>query len=144
MLRLFRFVWSEGKRPDDDADWAGLIAELGVPDADARVAAPEVKAQLRSHTTEAIAHGVFGVPTLLIDDQVFWAWMRPTRGARLPGRRPIVRGGGDAPRRAPSRVPSGQGRRASLGVFLPPAPRGTRRPSRTCVQVQGEQHEPLD
>jgi 2-hydroxychromene-2-carboxylate isomerase len=72
MLRLFRFVWSEGKRPDDDADWAGLIAELGVPDADARVAAPEVKAQLRSHTTQAIARGVFGVPTLLIDDQLFW------------------------------------------------------------------------
>jgi 2-hydroxychromene-2-carboxylate isomerase len=72
MLRLFRFVWSEGKRPDDDADWAGLIAELGVPDADARIAEPEVKARLRSNTTEAIARGVFGVPTLLIDDQLFW------------------------------------------------------------------------
>jgi 2-hydroxychromene-2-carboxylate isomerase len=72
MLRLFRFVWSEGRRPDDDADWAGLIAELGVPDADVRVAAPEVKAQLRSNTAQAIERGVFGVPTLLVDDQLFW------------------------------------------------------------------------
>ena len=72
MLRLFRFVWSEGRRPDDDADWAGLIAELGVPAADLRVAAPEGKAQLRSNTAQAIERGVFGVPTLLVDDQLFW------------------------------------------------------------------------
>ncbi|HEU5283847.1 MAG TPA: 2-hydroxychromene-2-carboxylate isomerase [Burkholderiales bacterium] len=72
VLRLFRFVWSEGRRPDDDADWGGLVAELGVPDADVRVGAPEVKAQLRANTDEAIARGVFGVPTLVIDDQLFW------------------------------------------------------------------------
>jgi 2-hydroxychromene-2-carboxylate isomerase len=72
VLRLFRFVWSEGKRPDEDADWAGLIAQLGVPDADLRVADPAVKAQLRGNTEEAIARGAFGVPTLVIDDQLFW------------------------------------------------------------------------
>lgn len=72
VLRLFRFVWSEGKRPDDDADWGGLVAELGILDADARVGALEVKAQLRANTDEAIAHGVFGVPTLVIDEQLFW------------------------------------------------------------------------
>ena len=34
MLRLFRFVWSEGKLPDDAPAWRALIEELGVPDAD--------------------------------------------------------------------------------------------------------------
>jgi 2-hydroxychromene-2-carboxylate isomerase len=72
MLRLFRFVWTEGRRPDDDADWAALIAGLGVADADARVAAPEVKLQLRRNTDEAIARGVFGVPTLVVDGELFW------------------------------------------------------------------------
>lgn len=72
MLRLFRFVWCEGKRPDDDADWAALTTELGLPDADARVAAPEAKLQLRRNTEQAIAQGVFGVPTLVVDGELFW------------------------------------------------------------------------
>ena len=72
MLRLFRFVWCEGRRPDDAADWAGLIAELGLADADARISSPEVKLQLRQNTEAAIAQGVFGVPTLVVDGEVFW------------------------------------------------------------------------
>ena len=31
-----------------------------------------VKEQLRAETDNAVAQGVFGVPTLLIDGQVFW------------------------------------------------------------------------
>ena len=46
---------------------------LGVPDAAAaRIAAPEVKDELRRNTDEAIARGVFGVPTLAIGDELFW------------------------------------------------------------------------
>jgi 2-hydroxychromene-2-carboxylate isomerase len=72
MLRLFRFVWSEGKVADDSQAWQALTTELGVPDADIRIAAPEVKAQLRRNGEEAVARGVFGVPTLLIDEMLFW------------------------------------------------------------------------
>jgi 2-hydroxychromene-2-carboxylate isomerase len=36
------------------------------------VDAPEVKAQLKANTEEAIARGVFGVPTFCVDDKVFW------------------------------------------------------------------------
>jgi 2-hydroxychromene-2-carboxylate isomerase len=72
VLRLFRFVWSEGCRPDDPGDWAALVAELRCADADARIAAPEVKHALRRNGEEAIAHGVFGVPTLTIDGEPFW------------------------------------------------------------------------
>jgi 2-hydroxychromene-2-carboxylate isomerase len=72
MLRLFRFVWSEGKLAENPESWRALVAELGVADADARIAAPEVKAQLRRNGEEAVARGVFGVPTLLIDEMLFW------------------------------------------------------------------------
>ena len=72
LLRLFRFVWSEGKVADDKADWQALIAELNVPDAGARIASPEVKTQLRRNGEEAVRCGVFGVPTLVIDDMLFW------------------------------------------------------------------------
>ena len=32
----------------------------------------EVKAQLKKNTEQAIAQGVFGVPTFAVDDKLFW------------------------------------------------------------------------
>jgi len=70
--RIFRFVWRDGRLPDLPIEWAELANELGVPDAETRIATPEVKAELRRNTDEAIARGVFGVPTLAIGDAMFW------------------------------------------------------------------------
>ena len=70
--RIFRFVWRDGRLPDLPIEWAELAAALGVPDAGARIASPEVKDALRRNTDEAIARGVFGVPTLAIGDALFW------------------------------------------------------------------------
>jgi len=70
--RIFRFVWRDGRLPDLPIEWAELVGELGVPDADARIASAEVKGELRRNTDEAIARGVFGVPTLAIGDELFW------------------------------------------------------------------------
>jgi 2-hydroxychromene-2-carboxylate isomerase len=72
ILRLFRFVWSEGRVPDDAPAWRALVEELEMPDADARIAQPEVKAQLRRNGEEAVARGVFGVPTAVVGDALFW------------------------------------------------------------------------
>jgi 2-hydroxychromene-2-carboxylate isomerase len=72
MRRLFRFVWSEGRLPDDPVAWRALTTELGVADADSRIAAPEVKEQLRRNGEEAVGQGVFGVPTLVVDGMLFW------------------------------------------------------------------------
>ncbi len=70
--RIFRFVWRDGRLPDLPIEWAELIAELGAHDADARIASAEVKDELRRNTDEAIARGVFGVPTLAIGSELFW------------------------------------------------------------------------
>ena len=70
--RIFRFVWADGRLPDLPIEWAELASALGVPDAETRIATPEVKAELRRNTDEAIARGVFGVPTLAIGDAIFW------------------------------------------------------------------------
>ena len=48
------------------------MSELDVPDAAIRIASPEVKDALRKSTDDAIARGVFGVPTLAIGDELFW------------------------------------------------------------------------
>jgi 2-hydroxychromene-2-carboxylate isomerase len=58
--RLFRYVWRDGLLPDEPA-FTRLLAALHLaPEA---LDAPEVKAGLRRHGDEAIAAGVFGVPT---------------------------------------------------------------------------------
>jgi 2-hydroxychromene-2-carboxylate isomerase len=70
--RIFRFVWRDGRLPDLPIEWAELAGSLGMHDADARIATAEVKDELRRNTDEAIARGVFGVPTLAIGDELFW------------------------------------------------------------------------
>ena len=70
--RIFRFIWRDGRLGDLPIEWAELMAELGLPGADARIADQEVKDTLRRNTDEAIARGVFGVPTLAIGEELFW------------------------------------------------------------------------
>jgi 2-hydroxychromene-2-carboxylate isomerase len=70
--RIFRFVWRDGRLPDLPIEWAELVALLGAEDADARVASAEVKDELRRNTDEALARGVFGVPTLAVGSELFW------------------------------------------------------------------------
>ena len=70
--RIFRFVWRDGRLPDLPIEWAELSHDLGVADAATRIADPEVKQALRRYTDEAIARGVFGVPTIAVGDELFW------------------------------------------------------------------------
>lgn len=73
VLEIFRFVWRDGMSADDPASWKLLCERLGVPDADARIAAAEVKARLRENGEKATASNVFGVPTFVTTDgEVFW------------------------------------------------------------------------
>ncbi len=70
--RIFRFVWRDGRLPDLPIEWAELVHDLRLPDAQRRIAEADVKEELRRNTDEAIARGVFGVPTLAIGDELFW------------------------------------------------------------------------
>ena len=70
--RIFRFIWRDGRLGDLPIEWAELISELDIPDAATRIASSEVKDALRKSTDDAIARGVFGVPTLAIGDELFW------------------------------------------------------------------------
>ncbi len=70
--RMFRFVWRDGRLPDLPIEWAELVHEIGLDDAHGRIADPDVKAALRRNTDEAVARGVFGVPTLAIGEELFW------------------------------------------------------------------------
>jgi 2-hydroxychromene-2-carboxylate isomerase len=70
--RMFSYVWGEGHLPTDTAPWEALMRELGVDDAEAEISRDEIKAALRANTEHAIAQGVFGVPSFVIDKQIYW------------------------------------------------------------------------
>jgi len=68
---LLRHVWHGGAFAGDPQRLAALTQQL----APSRDPADEaVKADLKPHTDEAIARGVFGVPTLSVDDRLFWGF----------------------------------------------------------------------
>jgi 2-hydroxychromene-2-carboxylate isomerase len=68
--RLFEFVWRDGHIPENERAFAALLQELGV--AEGAIARDEIKQALRSNTDAALAAGAFGVPTIVIDGQLFW------------------------------------------------------------------------
>ena len=68
----FDFTWTEGRDPSDPAELAALSARLGVDDPSALIAQHDAKARLRAWTEQAIAAGLFGVPTLAVDGELFW------------------------------------------------------------------------
>jgi len=66
---VFRHVWRGGADAADPQRLAALTALLQPsrdPSSDA------VKAELKANTDAAIAQGVFGVPTCVVDDKLFW------------------------------------------------------------------------
>jgi 2-hydroxychromene-2-carboxylate isomerase len=69
---VFDFIWAEGRDPGEAEELTTLCARLGVADYEALVTDSDAKAQLRTATGRAAAEGVFGVPTLTIDGELFW------------------------------------------------------------------------
>jgi len=71
---LFAETWAGGRGVTEPAviaaaaDSAGLDGDQVVRDA----TLPETKALLRRHTDEALAAGAFGVPTMVVGDELFW------------------------------------------------------------------------
>ncbi len=66
---VFRHVWQGGLEAADPERLQALTQQLkpaSRPDSD------EVKARLKTNTAEAIAQGVFGVPTFAVDGKLFW------------------------------------------------------------------------
>ncbi len=72
----FAFIWQEGRGLSSEREVMDFAAHLGLSPEQAQqlLADPAVKLRLREATDAAAARGVFGVPTLLIDDEVYWGF----------------------------------------------------------------------
>jgi 2-hydroxychromene-2-carboxylate isomerase len=66
---VLRHVWQGGGDANDAARLAELTQELAPPLA---ASDERVKQALKDSTAEAIARGVFGVPTVVVDGRLFW------------------------------------------------------------------------
>lgn len=69
---IYAHLWRDGKPGTSAAELVDVAHALGIADADAAIGADAVKARLRANTEAAIAAGVFGVPTLAVDGELFW------------------------------------------------------------------------
>lgn len=65
---LYRATWATGEGVADPEVVARLARAHGVDSA----AAPTMKERVRTETAAAIARGIFGVPSMIVDDQLFW------------------------------------------------------------------------
>jgi len=71
--RIYAAVWTEGRNIESPAVIAELARDAGLDrDVIAEAATPEAKVRLRAQTEQAIADGVFGVPTMIVDGEPFW------------------------------------------------------------------------
>jgi 2-hydroxychromene-2-carboxylate isomerase len=69
---IFNFIWRDGGNTDDPGGWKELAQLTGVDPNDERLSDASIKKALRDSTEAAIEAGVFGIPTLVIDKELFW------------------------------------------------------------------------
>lgn len=69
---IFAHLWERGMPGDSIETLAGVAKSLGIEDPAAAIARDEVKRELLANGEEALALGVFGVPTLRVRDELFW------------------------------------------------------------------------
>jgi 2-hydroxychromene-2-carboxylate isomerase len=73
---FFEAVWVRGRHVSDVAVAETVANEIGLAGSALAVQAQtaEIKSQLRTRTDEAIAKGVFGVPSMIVGDELFWGY----------------------------------------------------------------------
>jgi 2-hydroxychromene-2-carboxylate isomerase len=69
---LFDATWAHGRDVGSTEVVAEICATVGVPNVLERIEDPAVKQRLRDRSDQAIERGVFGVPTMIVDDELFW------------------------------------------------------------------------
>lgn len=71
---LFEAGWGQGMDIGDDQEIEQLLNARGLPGTEliAKTKSEPAKNSLKAATAAAIDRGVFGIPTLIIDDELFW------------------------------------------------------------------------
>jgi len=68
-----RAIWEQERNIAEAATMQAIADECGLPAAfAARAQAPDIAEKYAALTREAIARGVFGAPTYVVEDELFW------------------------------------------------------------------------
>ena len=89
---LFRAVWAHGIHVSEAEAVERVLGVSGLDGASlvALAQQPECKARLREQTDDALARGVFGVPTMELNGELFWGYDDfPFLDLALAGRDPL-------------------------------------------------------
>ena len=69
---VFDLIYGKGIQPDSPEGIRLIGGALNIPHPESAMQDPVVKDTLRANTTQATSDGVFGVPSFVIDGEVFW------------------------------------------------------------------------
>ncbi len=72
MREIFGYIWREGRDCSSPEGFAALCERVGLPDAVQRIEDEGIKTRLRDNNERAVSIGVFGVPTFVVNEQIFW------------------------------------------------------------------------
>jgi 2-hydroxychromene-2-carboxylate isomerase len=101
---LFEGVWTRELHVSKPETVAALASEAGLdgPALVTQAQAPAIKTRLRQQTDDAIAAGVFGVPSMRVGDELFWGYDDlPYLELHLAGKDPLDAGAAKQWMRAP-------------------------------------------
>ncbi len=73
---LYDAVWAGGGGVSDPANVERVAADAGLPGALALGTSPEAKQALRAASDAAAAQGLWGVPTMEVEGEIFWGFDR--------------------------------------------------------------------
>lgn len=69
---IFHYIWAKGKPAHTTEGFLDLSSSLGINDPELVISNTGAKDILRRNTDSAIAAGIYGVPTTLINEERFW------------------------------------------------------------------------
>jgi 2-hydroxychromene-2-carboxylate isomerase len=69
---LYDATWAQGRGIETPERVVAALTAAGLPGEELVARAPEAKETLRLATDDAIAHQVFGVPTMRVGEELFW------------------------------------------------------------------------
>ena len=69
---VFDLIYGKGIQPDSPEGIRLIGGALNIPHPESAMQDPVVKDTLRANTAQATSDGVFGVPSFVIDSEVFW------------------------------------------------------------------------
>jgi 2-hydroxychromene-2-carboxylate isomerase len=68
--KAFDFVWRYGNDPDQQ--WSEFCVAIGCPADTPKPQDEQIKQHLMQNTNEAASHQIFGLPTVRLENQIFW------------------------------------------------------------------------